>query len=687
MKPLEALKSKLSNETEEEFIQAYEKHCKKNEGRLVSESECGELLSLAVILSKHKAALKLVEEQLVEGKLVCNLSILSGLLAKCCLQANVPMLTWLLEILPNTHEAASLINEEPWLTLLVKHIDVYKEKKCPFFNAMQVLLDDPRIEVDKIDAAKCTALQYAAKYKIGHAQELLLAKGAYIGGVDSWGNLLISEIDPLLLETHLDSCITTNSRLPGDEDYEIRINFSNFMPPASRAGKGRGKSTGEQEMQPIVQLTQLPSTKQLLWHPVVSSMLMLKWMKLICGFFINLLISFVFAVSFTTYIVLCYAQEESILKQVLYYVSILGWVYLTGREFIQFVLNTRMYVQSMENVMEVLLIVGSSAVLLYESTDEAWLVVLIGVLLLLAIELTLQIGMLPVNSIYTNMVMLKTVTKNFLKCLSFFSFILLSFALSFYTLYRLGQAPDTPANDEHSFNNFHDVPLALVKTVVMFTGEFEAANIEFKVSWPMYILFPFFVFFVTIVINNLMNGLAVSDTAAIQTESEVVGISEMVYIICRYDKALEAINAYRCIHFLRRSQRLNWLFPNLQLFCNKEPLQEIVLKPEKSHTIECKTVSLAGRTVNSVENGAAEYAMKSNSDRLELLREYSTKSIWNLPFKGMLEKITQKSNQILLQRRGHVGSVENRFPHVEQNIENISQELVQLRTMIERLSS
>lgn len=46
-----------------------------------------------------------------------------------------------------------------------------------------------------------------------------------------------------------------------------------------------------------------------------------------------------------------------------------------------------------------------------------------------------------------------------------------------------------------------------------FTGEFEAANIQFDANSTSYLIFVLFIFFVAIVIFNLMNGLAVSDTA------------------------------------------------------------------------------------------------------------------------------------------------------------------------------
>uniref|UniRef100_A0A182WZH0 Ion transport domain-containing protein n=1 Tax=Anopheles quadriannulatus TaxID=34691 RepID=A0A182WZH0_ANOQN len=458
---VDVLRNKLNVETEDEFLAAYEKYCQQNNDHVPPEEKRAELLSVAVYRAKLTAAQKLVDGQIVEGKFTGNPKLLSGLLAKCCSRGNVQMLEWLLQIIPD--DAVALINEDPLLSLLVKQIDVYKDKnKCPYFRSMGILLNDPRLEVDKIDVKKCTAMHYAVQYKIDHAQELLLDEGAYIWGENIFGDLPISEMDSSLLEKHLDSCVMNNDRKPGDEDYEVRISFANFIPPAHMPNS-------EDEMRPI------------------------------------------------------------------------------------FRISPGAYLLSMENLMELLLIGGYVAVLAHESADETWSMVLVGVLLLLGVELTLQFGMLPVNSIATNMVMLKTVTKNFLTSLSLYSIILAAFTLSFYTVFKMKvnaqlretNRPEQAAvhnqdiEDEHLFKNFGDIQLALIKTTVMFTGEFDAADLPYKSFWPIYVLFLLFLFSVTIVINNLINGLAVSDTTTIQAESELVGITEMVSSICRYEKAQE----------------------------------------------------------------------------------------------------------------------------------------------------
>lgn len=55
------------------------------------------------------------------------------------------------------------------------------------------------------------------------------------------------------------------------------------------------------------------------------------------------------------------------------------------------------------------------------------------------------------------------------------------------------------------------IGVALIKTLVMLTGEFEFGNLEIHQT-SNYIIFVLFVFLITIVLFNLLNALAVSDT-------------------------------------------------------------------------------------------------------------------------------------------------------------------------------
>ena len=68
--------------------------------------------------------------------------------------------------------------------------------------------------------------------------------------------------------------------------------------------------------------------------------------------------------------------------------------------------------------------------------------------------------------------------------------------------------------------------LALVKTSTMFVGELEFSDIPIDVdnylSPLAYMFFLSFVFLIVVVLMNLLNGLAVSDTAIIQEKAEIV---------------------------------------------------------------------------------------------------------------------------------------------------------------------
>uniref|UniRef100_A0A6E8W9L8 ANK_REP_REGION domain-containing protein n=1 Tax=Anopheles coluzzii TaxID=1518534 RepID=A0A6E8W9L8_ANOCL len=701
---VEVLRNKLNVETEDEFLAAYEKYCQQNNGHVPPEEDRAELLPLTVYRAKLTVAQKLIEGQIVEGKFTGNPKLLSGLLAKCCNRGNVQMLEWLLQIIPD--DEVALVNEDPLLSLLVKKIDVYPDKSS-YIRIMRILLNDPRLDIDNIDVKKCTALHYAVKYQIDHAQKLLLDEGAYIWGENIFGDLPISEIDSSLLEKHLDSCVTNNDRKPGDEDYEVRISFANFIPPAHNPNS-------EDEMRPIVHIAQSPNSKHLLWHPVISSILLLKWMKVIHLLYLNLVICTVCFVSFATYIVFCYAREDTILKQLLYCLSVLGCVYLIVREASQLRLSPATYLLSMENLMEILLIGGYVAVLAHESADETWSMVLVGVLLLLGVELTLQFGMLPINSIATNMVMLKTVTKNFLTSLSLYSIILASFTLSFYTACKMKDIAqlresnrpvqagvhNQDIEDEHLFHNFGEIQLALMKTTVMFTV---------------------FVFSVTIVINNLINGLAVSDTTTIRAESELVGITEMVSIIRRYEKAQEALEFIHLTLGKIKFLKLGWLFPNMNLFCNEKPLHQIVLKPsdQSLSTIRLEqqiieTVENGGmrkkrtsstnntaanssemrngqeeiqlittnETISNMENGQERTRPTSKNCQLQTHKTYQAENLLYKPFKGMLSKIVTKSIEMLNSRQVHGESQAHRLSRVEQNMTNIMQELKELKELV-----
>lgn len=74
--------------------------------------------------------------------------------------------------------------------------------------------------------------------------------------------------------------------------------------------------------------------------------------------------------------------------------------------------------------------------------------------------------------------------------------------------------------------------------VVMLTGEFDASDIKFNKNVYSYAIFLIFVFMISTVLFNLLNGLAVSDTQQIKSEAELMNFIYRAELMSRYEKIL-----------------------------------------------------------------------------------------------------------------------------------------------------
>jgi hypothetical protein len=70
----------------------------------------------------------------------------------------------------------------------------------------------------------------------------------------------------------------------------------------------------------------------------------------------------------------------------------------------------------------------------------------------------------------------------------------------------------------------------------MMIGEFDASDMSFDNG--SYFLFLFFVFMMTIVLMNLLNGLAVSDTQAIKDDAELVACRSKVKLVHHFESVV-----------------------------------------------------------------------------------------------------------------------------------------------------
>lgn len=80
---------------------------------------------------------------------------------------------------------------------------------------------------------------------------------------------------------------------------------------------------------------------------------------------------------------------------------------------------------------------------------------------------------------------------------------------------------DDIEDDEYPF--FNQAWHALIKTTIMFVGEIEFGDLPIDInSWMSFAFLLAFVFLIIVVLMNLLNGLAVSDTGLIREQAELV---------------------------------------------------------------------------------------------------------------------------------------------------------------------
>ena len=81
-----------------------------------------------------------------------------------------------------------------------------------------------------------------------------------------------------------------------------------------------------------------------------------------------------------------------------------------------------------------------------------------------------------------------------------------------------------------------------MKTITMFVGELEFSDIpidpDSKLSWLAFSFLVTFVFLIVVILMNLLNGLAVSDTGLIMEQAEIVSYISRVETISHLESIL-----------------------------------------------------------------------------------------------------------------------------------------------------
>ncbi|KAI5643183.1 ankyrin repeats (3 copies) domain-containing protein [Phthorimaea operculella] len=382
-----------------------------------------------------------------------------------------------------------------------------------------------------------TSLHIAALNEFSACVLLLLDYGGDVtlrtnGGVSALAFIVrrVPDVVPRYL-AKFDDAIHVSEHELGDVDCEITIDFRPLVPCLSR---------GESEL--LLAFIEV-GHKDILKHPLAETFLFLKWRRIRKFFVLSLIYHALFITLYSLYILKIFLCEDitcevpAYLNPVQAVILILNICFLM-KEIFQACLNWSAYIRQWENWLQLSIIAGVflCAVPYREISDgihgrtSGWQHDFAAITIFFCwLELMMIIGRFPTFGLYVQM--FTTVTVNFATFLLAYSCLLVAFGLAFSVLFS-------------NYGAFH-LPAGLVKTVVMMSGELEYEDIFYNnnstsIQYPLtaHGMFLIFTLLVTVILTNLLVGLAVSDIQALQESAGLDRLVRMTQLVAHLESML-----------------------------------------------------------------------------------------------------------------------------------------------------
>ncbi|KFB39204.1 AGAP001011-PA-like protein [Anopheles sinensis] len=578
--------------------------------------------------AQKKKSRKHEDSRAKEEKLVHRF-VLKGLLKKICLNGNL----YLLKLFLDKVSDRFLLNEHPLLILTIQKMSKLKEtQEFKYLHdcAKMLIENHCKIRMQDTDPNKNTALHLALSCGYDKLASLMLKEGHGLMGFRNRQNLTPIEYGTTeFWNTYLNNCITNK------DGSELRFNVGFLKPLAKDESSNTSKSLSSKwyprciklveemnethnskyrftrtvnDMTALRLISQSTDRKEFLMHPVIIAFITMKWKRLCHWNVLNLLLTTITMFTFAGYTLL----SPGTLKDGTMGFAIVGALILLVREIMQWWLLRWSYL-TLENVVDIinLVFIGIVIVCGWEQGGVCEKVSIYSsfVVISLSLQASFLLGA-SWNNLSKTLYMFKTVSSSFFSSFLSFTPVLGAFIYSFYRTNN--ELLDDSSRycfenncSEENFNNFRSFWNATIKTLVMTTGEFEAANVNFESG--KWLLFIGFLFIAPIVILNLINGLAVSDIAAIRQESEFISVCKKVRLLERYERAVVDSRS-TMPEYLQRLFRDPW-FPG-SFFEKYESI--IYVKVNEMNKLAIKTKKQEKSTKESSKNKASNENLVSN---------------------------------------------------------------------------
>ncbi|XP_024936359.1 uncharacterized protein LOC112493618 [Cephus cinctus] len=414
--------------------------------------------------------------------------------------------------------------------------------------------------VNASDKDGFTPLHIAALNELSNCVEVLVWAGADVSATTKTGvsalNIMLRKIPETLevIRQRLDASIKLRRPVPHNREFEMRFYFD-LLFPSNNVCETSIINTFVEEHQ-----------KDLLSHPLVMAFLHLKWEKIRKFYLLRIFLYILTVVFMTTYVLTalaykCYNHSgldasklctnkrisgiffrKSIIEVEWYILLILTCIAIPRKVFGFMVhRSARLYFSCIDNILDTIVIVSVFATsFVYTGRTYDWQNYVGAFAILCAwTNLMLIVGQLPTFGTYV--AMFTHIQFEFAKLLLAYSGLLIGFTVSFCVIFV----------GEPSFGN----PLTgLIKVLAMMAGELDFEGLinepdrvdddSLAVYHPLsvcsQILFTLFIVFVTVILMNLLVGIAVHDIQGLRNHAGLIKLVRQTKLILFSEMVLQS---------------------------------------------------------------------------------------------------------------------------------------------------
>ncbi|ETN66368.1 hypothetical protein AND_001843 [Anopheles darlingi] len=412
-------------------------------------------------------------------------------------------------------------------------------------------------DVNRKDVFGFTPLHLAALDGLAHCVEILLFYDADVTAKTKKGTTALNVITrktpgslAMITKKFDDAMTLMHSQNPSEKEVELELDFRTIL-----------QHCYPREISYLNTLVD-EGQKEILQHPLCSAFIYIKWGKIRKYYIARLLFCFIFILFLTLYVLTalahnCYngskdmeetiqeqelCQKQSILGNMLRrnpFVMEMQWLVLVAITFVEICRklygitgysSIRRYVTQMENITEWFIIVSVFVIsYIYTKRTYTWQNHIGAFAVLLGwTHLMVMIGQLPVFGAYV--AMYTKVQVEFAKLFIAYSCMLIGFTISFCVIFP-------------SSSSFENPFMGFITVLVMMVGELDLELLindpdgkdpPFMLELSAQITFVLFLLFVTVILMNLLVGIAVDDIQALKktaTLSKLVGQTKLISYI------------------------------------------------------------------------------------------------------------------------------------------------------------